>query len=88
MSTEPEPLDPEPAVAGSDTEEFEERALVRSRERVPELPDACCVSCASVADEPGFVVPNAQMTVCFVSELAYTHVSKGKQEIIKIHAIE
>lgn len=67
--TEPELPEPDPEAAGSPTEEPEDSALVRSSERVPEFPAACCVKGASAAEDPGFVVPNAQMTVCFVTEL-------------------
>ena len=61
-------LDPE--LFEEDSDELEVIALVRSRERVPESPDACCANDASVAVEPGFVVPKAHMTVCVLSELA------------------
>lgn len=74
FTTEPpdmEPAGPEPEVddAGEPGLEPEDMAFVRSRVAVPE--SRCCINVASTADDPGFVVPNAHIMFCFVSEFAY-----------------
>lgn len=43
-----------------------ESGFVRSSESVPE--DKCCSSVAEADDDPGLVVPNAQISDCVVSE--------------------
>lgn len=63
------PEEPGDPVAGFVELEVELMALVRSRVRVPE--PRCCCKLAFTAEESGFVVPNAQMISCWVSEFAY-----------------
>ena len=45
-----------------------ESCFVKSNESVPD--DRCCCKFADTEDEPGFVVPKAQMSDCVVSEFA------------------
>jgi len=48
------------------------KGFVRSSVNVPDV--KCCWRTASTAEEPGGWVPNAQMTFCMVSVLAYNKI--------------
>jgi hypothetical protein len=59
---------PEEPDGDVEPEPEDEIALVRSKVRVPEL--RCCCRVAFPAEEPGEVVPKAQIIGCCLSELA------------------
>jgi hypothetical protein len=61
MSKEPDGWD---VASGAEPDEI---GLVRSNVKVPEA--RCCSRIAFLAEEPGLVVPKAQIIACIVSEL-------------------